>query len=80
MYPGVPNHARQRRGSVEQPRDPEVEQAHAVRQAPFEKQIARLDVAMDNTALVRGPQRLGSKPRDGERVLDGEGLRCEPSR
>ena len=73
------------RSSLERLREPEVE--HLDRAVGPDLDVGRLQIAMDDALLVRGFERLGDLPRDGQRFVErkasardalGEGRRPRP--
>jgi hypothetical protein len=54
-------------------RDPEIEQLDARDVAAHEKEVARLDVAMDRAARVDGGENFGRLPRERDVLGDAEG-------
>ncbi|AUX48066.1 uncharacterized protein SOCE26_095930 [Sorangium cellulosum] len=55
-----------------QPREPEVEHLHVLDRAVHEEQVARLDIAVNDPARVRRPERLGHRVYQGDRLFEAQ--------
>jgi hypothetical protein len=61
-------------------RDAEVDQRDPFDRAAAQEQVRRLDVAMDNAALVQAAEDRGDPPREVDGLPDGQGAGLEPAR